>query len=216
MTNYRTSHREGPAPATPRPARRTLAVRALTIIAPNKILIRGYPLDEMMGRLVVCRSRVSAADGRAADARHRAHAERGAGLVDRPRRDAAVDAGGAQRRDVRRAAQGLRRRRHPRLRPASWRRHRVVHALPRRAASRWSAAARSMQQAADTIVERVREGEGSAAGIRPPLPHARSARRAVVSDGAGARARRRARADDSRRRARARERTRSSSAGRCR
>jgi len=37
--------------AQPRPARAEQWHSALTDIAPNKILVRGYPLDEMMGRL---------------------------------------------------------------------------------------------------------------------------------------------------------------------
>ena len=53
-------------------------------------------------------------------------------------------------------------------------------------------------------------------GIRSPLSHARSARGAAVSDGAGARARGRARAADPRLRTGARRGTKSGSAGRCR
>ena len=81
---------------------------ALTSIAPNKILIRGYPLDEMMGRLsfadavylLLMGELPSPAIGRMLNAV----------LVSshRPRRHAAVDAGRSQRRHVRRAAQGLR------------------------------------------------------------------------------------------------------------
>ena len=83
------------------------------------------------GPAVVRRRRLSAAHGRAAVAGDRPDAERRAGLDARPRRDAAVDAGRAQRRDVWGAAEGLRRRRHPGVRAASRRRHRVVHAVPR-------------------------------------------------------------------------------------
>jgi citrate synthase len=49
MTNYRTvTEKERRADARP-PAERWHT--ALTFTAPNKVLIRGYPLDEMMGRL---------------------------------------------------------------------------------------------------------------------------------------------------------------------
>ena len=75
---------------------------------------------------------------------------------------------------------------------------------------------RSLQQAADAIVDECLTRRDHAARIRPPVPHARSARGAAVSDGARARARRRARAADSRGRARARARAGRSSAGRCR
>ena len=83
-------------------------------------------------------------------------------------------------------------------------------------ARRWCAAAQSMQQAAETLVDDCLKRRPDAAGLRPSVSHARSARRAAVSDGAGARARRRARADDPRDRARARRADRSRSAGRCR
>ena len=49
MTNYRTvTEKDRRADARP-PAERWHT--ALTFTAPNKVLIRGYPLDEMMGRL---------------------------------------------------------------------------------------------------------------------------------------------------------------------
>ena len=90
------------------------------------------------GPALVRRGGVSAADGRTADAGDRPDAERGAGVVDRSRRHAAVDARRAQRRHLGRAAQGLRRGRHPGVRSASRRRHRVVHAVSRCAVWRWS------------------------------------------------------------------------------
>ena len=66
------------------------------------------------------------------------------------------------------------------------------------------------------IVDECAPHERGAAGIRAPLPHARSARRAAVPDGARARARRRARAADPRRRARARRAQRAVRPRRCR
>ena len=104
---------------------------SLTCIEPNKILVRGYPLDEMMGRLSFAESVYlllmgelpTPAIGRMLNADSR--------VVDRSRRHASVDARGAQRGHVRGAAQGLRRGRHPRVRSASRRRHRILHAVSR-------------------------------------------------------------------------------------
>ena len=49
---------------------------SLTSIEPNKILVRGYPLDEMMGRLSFAEVHLPAADGRAADRRRSAACSR--------------------------------------------------------------------------------------------------------------------------------------------
>ena len=62
---------------------------ALTSIEPNSILIRGYPRRRDDGASLVRRSRLPAADGRAAAADDRPDAERGARVVARSRRDAA-------------------------------------------------------------------------------------------------------------------------------
>ena len=62
----------------------------------------------------------------------------------------------------------------------------------------------SVQEAAEAIVDDCVEARRGAARIRSPLSHARSPCRAALSDGARARARGRARAADSRGRARAR------------
>ncbi len=154
------------------------------------------------GPAVVCRRRVSPADGRTAAAGDRPHAERRPRVVARSRRHAAVDARRAERGHLGRAAQGLRGRRHSRLRSASRRRHRVVHAVsrpwldddPRR---RFAAAGGREARG------RLPEDRPYAARLRSSLSHARSACDATVSAGDGARARRRARAADSRDRARA-------------
>ena len=69
---------------------------ALTCIEPNKILVRGYPLDEMMGRLTFGEVDLPAVHGRGAVAGDRPPDGSDPGVVHRPRRDAAVDAGGAQ------------------------------------------------------------------------------------------------------------------------
>ena len=105
----------------------------------------------------VRRGHLPAADGRAAVARHRPADGRDPGLVHRPRRDAAVDAGRAQHRDDRRAAARVRRRRRARLRPLSRRRHRELHAVPRHRARR--SCARAIVATAtrpSAIVERLR------------------------------------------------------------
>ena len=67
---------------------------------------------------------------------------------------------------------------------------------------------RSVQEAAEALVDECLTSKAGAARLRPPVPHARSARRAAVPDGARARARRRARPDDPRHRAGARGATR--------
>ena len=139
----------------------------------------------------VRRNHLPAADGRVSDAGHRPPDGSDAGVVHRSRRDAAVDAGGAQHGDDRRAAARLRGRGRARIRPLSWRRHRELHAV-------------SGQRAGARAQGRVVPGRGGRdrrsvagnrrrdSGLRPPLPHAGPARGAPVSDGAGARSGRRA------------------------
>ena len=66
--------------------------------------VRGYRLDEMMGRVDFRRGHLPAAHRRAAVAVNRPADGRDARVVHRSRRDAAVDAGRAQHRDDRRVA----------------------------------------------------------------------------------------------------------------
>ena len=176
---------------------------ALTYTAPNQILVRGYPLDEMMGRVSFADAVYLLVDGRAADAGDRPDAECGARVVDRSRRDAAFDAGRAQRRRLSGAAQGLCRRRHPRIRPAPRRRHRIVHAIPRRR-PRPGPRRQIASGSGGRHRRRIRPAAAGAARIRSPVPHAGSAGQPLVPDGPRARARRRARPADPRGRARAR------------
>ena len=103
---------------------------AITRIEPNEILIRGYPLDELMGRLSFAECDLPDAARRAADADDRQAVRRRARRLDRPRRDAAVDACRAQRGDHRRAAPRERGRRRAGLRDVPRRRHRELHAVP--------------------------------------------------------------------------------------
>ena len=132
MTNYRTVTEKDRRPDVAAGGR-TLAYGADVHRAQQGAHSR-LPARRDDGPAVVCRRRVSAAHGRAADTRDRPDAERRADLVDRSWGHAAVDAGGPECGHLRRAAQGLRGGRHSRLRSASWRRHRVVHAVPRRRA----------------------------------------------------------------------------------
>ncbi len=114
---------------------RTLTDRwqtALTSIAPNTILIRGYPVDEMMGRLsfadavylLLMGELPSPAIGRMLNAVLVSSLDHG---VTPPSTLAARNVATSGR-----AAQGLRGGGHPRLRPPSRRRHRVVHEVSRR------------------------------------------------------------------------------------
>ena len=80
------------------------------------------------------RNDLPAARGRDPDARDGPPDGGAAGLVHRPRRHAAVDAGRAQHGHDRRAAAGVRGRRRPRVRPVSRRRHRELHAVSRQRA----------------------------------------------------------------------------------
>jgi hypothetical protein len=172
---------------------------ALTCIEPNKILVRGYPLDEMMGRLTFGESIYlllmgevpSPAIGSLMEAMLVSFIDHGAtppstlaarntATTGAPLR-ACVAAGvlGFGRYhggDIESCMQfldkGLER---SRRRRATWR--------PRRRSSRAAC--------------RERRGDP---GVRPPLPHARSARGAALPDGPRARGRRGSRADDPRRR----------------
>ena len=105
---------------------------ALTCIEPNKIMVRGYPLDEMMGRLTFGEAIYLLLMGEVPSPGDRQPDGGDARLVHRSRRDATIHARGAQHRDHRRGAAGLRRVGRSRVRPLSRRRHRVLHALPRR------------------------------------------------------------------------------------
>ena len=130
---------------------------SLTEIAPNKILIRGYPLDEMMGRLgfaeavylLLMGELPTPAIGRMLNAVLVSSIDHG---VTPPSTLAArnVATSGAPLKDC--VAAG-----HPRVRPASWRRHRVVHALPRQ---RPDADARRQDGAAGGGGDRRRVREG--------------------------------------------------------
>src|SRR5438045_4001080 len=150
---------------------------ALTDIAPNKILIRGYPLDEMMGRLsfaeavyvLLMGELPTTAIGRMFNAILVSSLDHG---VTPPSTLAA--------RHVWRTDEGLRGRGHPRVRAAPWRRHRGVHAVPRHrpcARARWTIAARRSQGARRRLHSRARH----AAGFWPSVSHAGSARGAVIS-----------------------------------
>ena len=76
---------------------------ALTCIEPNKILVRGYPLDEIMGRLTFGEAIYLLLMGEIPSPAHRQADGGDAGVVHRPRRHSAVDAGGAQHRHDRAA-----------------------------------------------------------------------------------------------------------------
>src|SRR3954464_6448016 len=108
---------------------------SLTSIEPNKILVRGYPLDEMMGRLSFAESTYlllmgelpPPAVGRMFAAILVSSIDHG--FTPPSTLPAAVAARRPYRRHLRSAAQGLRRGRHPRFRTAPRRRHRDVHAV---------------------------------------------------------------------------------------
>ena len=166
----------GPARAGPRP-QPSAGRSALTDIAPNKILIRGYPLDEMMGRLwfadavylLLMGELPTPAIGRMLNAVLVSSIDHG---VTPPSTLAArnVATSGAPLKDC--VAAGI-----LALRAASRRRHRVVHAVSRRRAdadARRQDACRRRRTRSSTSASTAERG---AAGIRPPLPHARSARR---------------------------------------
>ena len=181
---------------------------ALTCIEPNKILVRGYPLDEIMGRLTFGEAIYLLLMGECPVARHRPADGGDARVVHRPRRDAAVDARGAQHGDDRRAAARLRCRRSARIRPVSRRRHRELHAVSRHRPRAGARRARRTRTRREQIVARCQATGEPVPGFGHRLPHARPARGAAVPDGAGARGRRRAHPDDPRRRDAARRATR--------
>ena len=90
-----------PSPTTPRERRKQTRNEdprwrtAITRIEPNKILIRGYPVDEMMGRLSFAEAIYLILRGELPSPVHRQAVRRGAGVVHRPRGDATLDARGA-------------------------------------------------------------------------------------------------------------------------
>ena len=146
----------------------------------------GLPARRDHGAAHVRRGHLPAADGRRPVAGDRQPDGSDPRLVHRPRGHAAVDAGGAEHRDDRRAAARVRRGRRARLRPLSRRRHRELHAV-----SRYRTGA-----GAEGRVVPGRRGDDRQAlpgarradpRLRPPLPYPRPARRAAVPDGAGAR-----------------------------
>ena len=92
----------GPPSACPRRWRAPGRPR-ITHIEQNRILIRGYHVDEMMAPRQLRRSHLPAADGRPAHAGHRQDDRGDPRLVRRSRRDAAVHGRRAQRRHDRRA-----------------------------------------------------------------------------------------------------------------
>ena len=163
---------------------------ALTCIEPNKILVRGYPLDEVMGRLTFGEAIYLLLMGEVPSPAHRPADGGDPGLVHRSRRHAAVDAGRAQHRHHRRA------------------RSRACVAAGMLGFGKYHGGdIESCMQFLDTGLEMVRKGaslsRGGRAlvvqtlpradepppGLRPPVPHPRSARGAAVPDGAGARGR---------------------------
>ena len=123
---------------------------ALTSIAPNQILIRGYALDEMMGRLsfadavylLLMGELPTPAIGRMLNAVLVSSLDHG---VTPPSTLAAsnVATSGAPLKDC--VGRG-----HSRLRSASRRRHRVVHAVPRRRADARAEAGARCSEAAET------------------------------------------------------------------
>ena len=107
---------------------------ALTCIEPNKILVRGYPLDEVMGRLTFGEAIYLLLVGEVPTPGDGPPDGGAPGLVHRPRRHAALDAGRAQHGHDRRAVACVRGRRRARVRPVSRRRHRELHAVSRQRA----------------------------------------------------------------------------------
>ena len=148
---------------------------ALTYIEPNRILVRGYPLDEMMGRAAVRRGDLPAAHRRAADAVDRPAGRRDARVVHRSRRDAAVDARRAQCGDDRRVASRRRRGRRARLRPLSRRRRRSPAGSCSTRGWRWRARASRWREAAHDRGRRLVDGRtrfrrrASATGTTRPI-----------------------------------------------
>ena len=108
MAPRKTRSGDGPPRAAARTGRDGRWQTALTSIAPNKILIRGYPVDEMMGRLsfaeavylLLMGELPTPAIGRMFNAILVSSLDHGV--------TPAVDARRAQRRDVGRADEGLR------------------------------------------------------------------------------------------------------------
>ena len=192
---------------TARPQPRTAPDRwqtALTSIAPNTILIRGYAVDEMMGRLsfadavylLLMGELPSPAIGRMLNAVLVSSLDHG---VTPPSTLAArnVATSGAPLKDC--VAAGI----------LAFGPHHGgdIESCMRFLDTRAGAGARRRVDASrrpSALVDDCVKRRPDAAGLRPSLSHARSARRAAVPDGAGARARRRARPDDPRDRARAR------------
>ena len=119
------------------------------------------------GPLSLRRGDLSAAHGRGAVAVDRPADGSDAGVVHRPRRHAAVDAGRAEHRDDRRAAARVRGGRACWLRPLPRRRHRELHAVSRRRASSWCARARRIADAAARLVAAML----GAGDIRPGFGH---------------------------------------------
>ena len=189
------------AGATSREAPTSKWRTALTCIEPNKILVRGYPLDEMMGRLtfgeaiylLLMGEVPSPAIGSLMEAMLVSFIDHGATPPSTLAARNTATTGAPLRACVAAGVLGLR--------PLSRRRHRELHAVPRHRARAGAQGRVATARPPSGCVEQTAwTADEAAARLRPPLPHARSARRAAVPDGAGARGRGRAHPDDPRRR----------------